>query len=189
MKLIHLLLFFVLITTFETNGQNKFNPSEKTDTVKLQNVTFKKVLAYKINSVTILVSYEDFMKSFIPFWKRYQKGAGEIERDKEDNPWYIKRFKFLDATYKRLTTEIKTSDTVYIKDWDFAMADIGTGYDFVARIEDGNCVVLDNKNVPQKIILRQYYSYQKGPLNGWGGWLYFIIGQQESFIERTRWIS
>jgi hypothetical protein len=181
-----------LLTAFKCFGQS-FDPSSITDTIKLKNINFKKVLAYKINSATVLVSYEDFMKAFAPFWKKYKRGVRSLNRGKlkaiEENPSWVRRSIFLDSTYKRLTAQIKTMDTVYINQWSFALADIGTSYDFVGKIDQGSCIVLDNNNVRQTFVLKQKYSYQKGFLDGWSGRLYFINGQQKPFIRGTDWVS
>ena len=181
-----------MLTACKCFAQN-FNPSSTTDTIKLKNINFKKVLAYKINSATILVSYEDFMKAFVPFWKKYKRGVRSLNRGKlnamKENPSWVRRFIFLDSTYKRLTAQIKTRDTVYINQWSFALADIGTSYDFVGKIEEGSCIVLDGDNVRQAFVLMQKYSYQKGFLDGRGGRLYFINGQQKPFIRGTNWVS
>jgi hypothetical protein len=170
-----------------------YDVNQPTDTINLRQISFKKVLAYQVGNATILADYNDFMKSFKPFWNKFKKGVRSLDRGKvkavEENPWYVKRFRFLDSTYKRLTEQIKTQDTVFINSFSFMMADIGTSYDFVGKIENGQCSVLNRDNERQTFILRQKYSYQKGPLNGWGGRLYFIAGQIKPFITGTDWVS
>ena len=179
---------FILLISSEVSSQT-YSVSQPADTIILQQINFKKVLAYNIGGATVLVDYDDFMKSFVPFWKKYKKGVQSLEKSKEENPSYVRRFNFLDATYKRLTAEIKAQDTVFISDISFRLADIGTSYDFTRKIEQGRCIVLDKNNIRQTFILRQKHSYQKGPLDGWGGRLYFISGQKEPFIRGTDWVS
>ena len=183
---------FIILTSFEASSQT-YNANQPADTIKLQKNNFKKVLAYQTGTATILADYDDFMKSFRPFWKKFKKGVHSLDRGKvkamEENPWYVKRFTFLDTTYKRLTAQIKIQDTVFINNISFILADIGTSYDFVKKIEDEKCIVLDTNNIRQVFILRQKYSYRKGPLDGWGGRLYFISGQQKPFITGADWVS
>ncbi len=183
---------FIFLTSLKVTAQT-YNANLPTDTINLRDLSFKKVLAYQVGNATILADYNDFMKSFKPFWNKFKKGVRSLDRGKvkaiEENPWYVKRFKFLDSTYKRLTEQIKTQDTVFISDISFMMAEIGTSYDFVGKIENGQCLVLNKKNEIQPFILRQKYSYQRGPLDGWGGRLYFILGQEKPFIRGTDWVS
>ena len=187
-----IILAFIFLTSVKVTAQN-YDANQPTDTINLPQLFFKKVLAYQVGNVTILADYNDFMKSFKPFWNKFKKGVRSLDRGKvkaiEENPWYVKRFKFLDATYKRLTEQIKTQDTVFINDISFMMADIGTSYDFVEKIEIGQCLVLNKSNERQSFILRQKYSYQRGPLDGWGGRLYFIPGQEKPFIRGRDWVS
>lgn len=189
----HSIIFIVIILTSFRSLSQTFNINQPTDTIKLRQINLKKILAYQIGNATILVDFEDFMKSFEPFLKKYKKGVRSLDRGKqkatEENPWYVKRYNFLHTTYKRLTTQIKTQDTVFINDALFMQADIGTSYDFVKKIEEGECVILDNNGKIQSFILRQKYSYQRGPLDGWGGRLYFIMGQLKPFIRGRDWIS
>jgi len=170
-----------------------YNAAEKSDTIKLNMVSFTKSVAYRIDSVTILVEYDDFMKSFKPFWKLYQKnvakGAKKKDPAKRTHLSYIRRAKFLDSIYQRLIVEITTRDTVYIEYASFAAADIGPAYDYVSKVEAGDCIILDQNGNRQLIVLKQYYSHQRGPLNGWGGWLYFILPHNKPFLTKTKWVS
>jgi len=183
---------FILLTSFKSSSQT-FNSNHTTDTIILRQLKFKKVVAYQIGNATILADYDNFMKSFRPFWKKYKKGVQSLDRGKlkakEESPWYFRRFSFLDTTYKRLTSQILTQDTVFINDISFNLSDIGTSFNFVKNIEEGKCIILDSNNIIQPFILRQKYSYQKGLLDGWGGRLYFINGQPKPFIRGTDWIS
>jgi hypothetical protein len=192
MRRFQILIFTILLSKFDCLGQN-YNPSNKTDTLNLKQLAFRKVIAYKINSVTILVDYNDFMKSFKPFWKKYRNEVRSLNRGKEnaveENPYYVKRFIFLDSTYKQLIRQVVAADTAYITQLSFEIADIGTSYNFIKKIEQGNCIILDNQNVRHFKILKQKYSYQKAPLDGWGGRLYFIAGQEKPFISGTDWVS
>jgi hypothetical protein len=186
-----LVLSFLLMTLLISGQQ--FNEKEPADTIHLHTVNWKKSVAYKIDSATILVEYSDFMKSFEPFQALYQKNVNKGRKQKNPakqvSPYYIKRAAFLDSTYRRLTAESRLQDTVYINYMSFAMADIGTGFDFSSAVESGNCILLNQLNIRQAIVLRQFYAHQRGPLNGWGGWLYFIPGSKMPFLTKTKWSS
>jgi hypothetical protein len=67
---------YLLTTLFLFKGPfcnaQTYNESLKTDTFILKNIEFKKVIAYKINYVTILVNYNDFMKTFTRTWREWK---------------------------------------------------------------------------------------------------------------------
>lgn len=183
-----LIVALMLFISFESSSQ-AYNASAPADTIILAPINFKKIVAYEIGNATILTDYDDFMKSFVPLWKKIGKTVRSLEKSKTESPWTVRRFNFLDAVYKRLTTEIKAQDTVTLTDMSFGFADIGTGYDFVHSVKEGRCIILDRNKVRQTFILRQKHSYQKAMLEGWGGWLYFISGQKQAFLRETEWVS
>lgn len=192
MRILIIIAAIISLTSFKVLAQT-YDARQPTDTIFLKQLSLKKVLAYRIGEATILIDYNDFMKSFKPFWTKYKEGVRSLDRGKEkafeENPWYVKRFIFLDSTYKRLNAQIKTQDTVFINDVSFKKADIGTPIDFARKIENGQCLVLNKTNENQLFILRQKYSFQRGPLDGWGGRLYFIPGENTPFISGTDWVS
>ena len=151
------------------------------------------MVAYRVNSVTILVDYTDFMKTFIPIWKNFKgrvKALGKEEgNDFAGIPGDRTRFRFLDTTYQNIQRQINTNDTAYLDDLSFRLADMGHGYHFDKIIEKGNCIIIDKNHNRQTTILRQKYSYQKDMLNGRGGRLYFFSGDKTPFLKGTDWVS
>ncbi|MFT3935688.1 MAG: hypothetical protein QM726_18820 [Chitinophagaceae bacterium] len=134
-----------------------------------------------------------FLSSFEKLYYRFKKGVRSIGKRREDalreNPSYVHRFDFLDSTHARLIQQVVSNDTVYINNYDFQLADIGTGYDFVDAIKKNKCIIIDNNKIRQYIILIQKYSQQKGMLDGWGGRLFFLPGKNQPFIAETDWVS
>ena len=187
-------LFFILflIKGFFSVAQT-YNDGQKTDTFFLKNIKIKKVIAYRIHSVTILVDYDDFMKTFTSIWKRFNRQVKSMSKDEGYDfmgiPGARTRFHFLDTTYQNIKRQINTNDTAYLDDISFGFADIGHGFYFDRAIETGNCIIIDKNHLRQNIIFRQKYSYQNGMLDGWGGRLYFLPGDKTPFLKGTDWIS
>jgi len=188
----YLLIIIFLFKSFLSDAQT-YNDSQKTDTFFLKNVEIKKVIAYRINSVTILVDYDDFMKTFTPIWKRFKGRVKSLNKDEGNDfagiPGDRTRFRFLDTTYQNINRQIKTNDTAYLDDISFRFADMGHGYNFDKAIEMGKCIIIDKNHRRQTVILRQKYSYQKDVLDGWGGRLYFLPGDKTPFLKGTDWVS
>lgn len=169
-----------------------YSGSQKTDTFFLKNLEIKKVIAYRINSVTILVDYDDFMKTFTSIWKECKARVKILDKDEGYDfagiPGNRTRFHFLDTTYQNIKRQINNNDTVYIDDSSFRFADAGHGYLFDQAIEIGRCIILAKNHKRQSVILRQKYSYQKDVLNGWGGRLYFFSSDKTPFLKATDWV-
>ena len=188
---------FLLILTicFCLNVQGQGVPFDKytTDTIKLKDFTVKKIVSYKINSVTVYVNYEDYIKEHYVFWKRYHDGMKETAKEKRKgeniNSDYELRYKVIDSIYKLLRKEVKTSDTIYLTQETFDNVGLRCLMDLDKQIDKGTCAIVDDKNNRQYIIIRQKGSVYRGPLNAWGGRRYFLLGQPNYFFEATDWIS
>ena len=184
-----IIVCFLMLASFNAHSQS-YNPALPVDTIHISEIKLKKVIAYKIGDVTILASYKDFMKSYIPFWKAHRKRVRSMKKDDKNvysqfNNYYI----FLDTTLKRLKKEIKTQDTTFIHEKGFARAGLGTSYFFSLKIEAGKCIVLNKFNQKEKIILRQKQTRSKGFNASWGGQYYFILYEKKAFIGATDWVS
>jgi hypothetical protein len=187
------LLFILFIIKGSFSIAQTYDDSQKTDTFFLKNIELKKVIAYRVNSVTILVDYNDFMKTFTPLWKEFRRRVKSLAKDEGYNfmgiPGDRTRFHFLDTTYQNIMRQINITDTAYLDDNSFRFADMGHGFNFDRAIETGKCIIVNKDHLRQNIILRQKYSYQKGMLDGWGGRLYFLSGDKTPFIRGTDWVS
>jgi len=187
------LLLILLIFKGSFSVAQTYNDSLKTDTFFLKNIELKKVIAYRVSSVTILVDYDDFMKKFTPVWKKFKSQVKSLAKDEGYDylgiPGDRRRFLFLDTTYQNIRRQINTNDTAYLDDISFRLADMGHGFNFDRAIEAGKCIILNKNHVQQNIILRQKYSHQKRWLEGWGGRLYFLPGDKTPFLSGTDWVS
>jgi hypothetical protein len=187
------LLFIILTTFFSTIVIGQTRDHYTVDTIQLPEFHVKKVVAYKLNQVTIYVSYKDFYKEYLPLYKRYKKGAKGIAKERKQghyiNPDYEPRFKILDTTFKYLKTQIKKADTVYLTQSTFDKYQLRELISFDQHIEKRTCAITDNINKRQYIIIRQKGSWYRGPLAAWGGRRYFLPGQTSYFLSGTDWIS
>src|SRR3954470_3964903 len=104
--ILHVILQFSLDNSL--CGQ-AFKENFPTDTIQLKDVRYNKVLAYKFNSVTILVDYKNYIKALKQFWEQYKTGMRSIRRSEKRgdliNPDYEPRFRFLDSLYKALRSQ------------------------------------------------------------------------------------
>ena len=170
-----------------------FKENFPTDTILLKDIRYDKVLAYKLNSVTVLVDYNSYIKAFQKFWKQYKIGMRSLRRSEKRgdviNPDYEPRYRFLDSLYKILRSQSLTSDTIYLNQSAFSKYDLGPGYDFTTDIDRGDCAIFDRNNNRHFIILRQEDAYQRDFLDGWGDFRYFLIGTKFNFITKTKWVS
>jgi len=130
MRLMQFLLFIMFIPYSLLSEAQEYNDGQRTDTFKLKNVEYKKVIAYNVNSATIMVDYNDFMKVFEPIWKRFKDVVKPLDKGKAENNDYRPRFHFLDTTYQNILRQINEKDTAYLEEFAFRMADMGSGYYF-----------------------------------------------------------
>jgi hypothetical protein len=186
--------FFVICFLLITPGfcQDETNVNG-IDTLYLPELKFKKTIAYITPSVTFMIDYDNFMKTFNAFWKMYKKGMRGHEREKKKgeyiNPDYAPRYYLLDSMHTVLTTQVKERDTIYIENISFARKGIGPGHDFSIDIDAGKCVILNMSGVPQRKIIRKRIAWQKDLLNGWGGRKYYLLNSKSSFLSGTDWVS
>jgi hypothetical protein len=154
------------------------------DTIKLAEFKAKKIVAYKISYITVYVSYNFYYSDLGLFLKRrdeMMKQYGIKENDKG--------YKLVNAVYKRIQKQIKTSDTIYLDQKDFDKKGLTCLLSIDYAIEHGECAIVDNRNQKQSIIIRQKLSWDGIPLSGWGGRRYFLPGKSDYFFEVTDWIS
>jgi len=163
------------------------------DTLHLGQFTAKKMVAYKYHSVTIFVDYKDYLASIKVFRKRYKKGMKDIKWAKAKgeyiNPDYEPRWLVIDSVYNTIQEQSKVQDTIYLTQAIFDKVGLGPLMDFDIYIENGHCIIFDQKNIRQTIIIRQKCSWYRGPLEAWGGRKYFLPGSAQEFYVATDWIS
>lgn len=154
------------------------------DTIKLEAFKAKKIIAYKISYVTVYVSYNFYYSDLGLFLKRrdeMMKQYGIKEKDKG--------YEMVNAVYKRIQKQIKTSDTIYLDQKDFDKKGLTCILSVDYAIEHGECAIIDNRKQKQLIVIRQKLSWEPFPLSGWGGRRYFLPGKSNYFFEVTDWIS
>ena len=157
-------------------------------------MSFKKVVSYKINSVTLLVNNDDYKKELYIYRKRYHDGMKGTKREKRKgeyiNPDYELRWRTIDSVYQLLKTLVKTEDTIYLNQQIFDKVGLGSLNNFFPdMIEKKNCAILDSDNKRYFIIIRHKGSKKTGNFTGTGGRVYFLPGDNKYFIGAMDWMS
>lgn len=188
------LLIGTLTIFFKAQSQDKYYDTYTVDTLTLTDINFKKVVSYKINSVTFLVNYDDYKKELYIYWKRYHDGMKGTKREKRKgeyiNPDYEPRWRTFDSVYQLLKTQVKTQDTIYLNQKIFDKVGLGSLNNFFPdMIEKKNCAILDSDNKRHFIIIRHKGSKKTGNFTGTGGRIYFLPGDKKYFIGAMDWVS
>lgn len=164
-----------------------------TDTLHLGQFSAEKIIAYKFQSVTFYVDYNDYLKSLKVFWTRYKDGMKGTKKEKAKgeyiNPEYELRWLVIDSIYQSIRKLSKKQDTIYLTQKTFDKVGLRSLMDFDLQIEKGHCAIYNENNIQQTIIIRQKGSWYRGPLAAWGGRRYFLSGATNFFYEATDWIS
>ena len=185
-----ILLIGILTIFFKAQSQDKYYDNYTVDTLTLSDVSFKKVVSYKINSVTFLVNYNDYKKELHIYWKRYHDGMKGTEREKRRgeyiNPDYEPRWRTLDSVYQLLKTQAKMQDTIFLDQIIFDKVGLGPLNNFFAdMIEKNNCAIIDSDNKRHFIIIRHKGGKRTSNSSGYSGRLYFLPGNKYYFIAAT----
>ena len=188
------LLIWTLTFSCNAYSQDKYYDTYSVDTITLSEVHFKKVVSYKINSVTFLVNYDDYKSELYIYWKRYHDGMKGTKREKRRgeyiNPTYEPRWKTFDSVYQILKTQVKSQDTVYLNQSIFDKVGLAALNNFFPdMIEKKNCAIIDRDNKLHYIIIRHKGSKKTGNFTGTGGRIYFLPGAKKYFIGAMDWIS
>jgi hypothetical protein len=158
------------------------------DTFYLKSPEFKEVVAYNLSGVTIYIPYKDYINDLRPFWKRY-KHSMKIKTDPDDyvNPDYEPRWRVIDSMYQIAKKSIKHQDTIYVFQRTFGKVGVGPIVYFEKQIESGECKIIDDHGIQQNMIIRVKGSRVRGPLDGWGGRIFFLNGRSHPFYEAGDW--
>lgn len=175
-------------------GQERTYDSYKTDTIQLQGVLFAKTVAYKLNTVTFYVNYEDYKNTLYVLWKRYRDGMKTVKKEKRKgehiNPDYEPRWRTLDSVYTLLKTKVKTQDTLFLSQNIFDKVGLAPLSNFFPDlIEKKQCAIVDDKGQRHFLIIRQTGWKKTGEMTSYGGSSYFLPGQKKAFIGRMNWVT
>ena len=177
-----LIVIFNLLILERSFGQKEDFTEYRIDTFYLKDFSAKKLVGYKISDVTIFVNYDDYKPEHFRLWSIYSGDSTHPTTEKG------KTFRVIDSTYKYLTTEILTHDTVFIFQEVFDKVSIGPMIDFTNVIENSACIIVDKRGIRQNTIIRQKGSIVKGFDDGWGGRRYFLSNSRKWFFESLDWI-
>jgi hypothetical protein len=185
-----ILLIGTLTIFCKAQSQDKYYDTYTVDTLTLSDNSFKKVVSYKINSVTFLVNYDDYKKELYIYWKRYHDGMKGTKREKRRgdyiNPDYEPRWRTIDSVYQFLKTRTKSQDTIFLNQRMFDKVGLGALNNFFPdMIEKNNCAIFDSENKRHFIIIRHKGGKRTGNSSSYGGRLYFLPGNKQYFIGTT----
>jgi hypothetical protein len=196
MKYVLTIMFlFGIVGWSSAQRQNPIYDSYISDTIILNDIAFKKTVAYRLDSVTILTDYEDFKKELYASWKHYRKGMKGMEKAKRKgdyiNPEYEPRWRRIDSVFTLIQFQAKTQDTIFLQRSIFDEAKMAGSMSkfFPNLIDSKRCVVLDERNEIQRVIIRQKGSKSRDPLGSYGGRAYYLPGKSTWFVEARDWSS
>jgi len=188
-----LLLFLVgILSVVTVLAQRQEREQVGFDTLHLR-LQAKKVVAYVTGTVTILVDYKDFSKEFYPFYKKNAKEMRGYYKEKRKghavNTNWEWMFPGLTAFYNAARSQAAISDTIRLEEVDLTRYGFGSAIRFDLLMDEGRCIIEDRAHFRHFMILRKRKAWQSGPLEGWGGRLYFLPGSTEPFYQGTDWRS
>jgi len=190
-----LIIISLIVIQLRTYAQGVTLDHYVLDTIYLKDFNAKRVVAYKMNSITYFVAYEDYKKALKVFWKRVQQNKKSLAKSRRNGEYInedaVKRGEVIDSIYRYLISSIKKNDTVYLVDrFDGSYYLIGQMNNFFPDLmEKGRCSITDENNVKQYAIIRQTGSWYRDPLAAWAGRRYFLPGRKSFFIQATDMIS
>ena len=186
--------FLILVFVKSYSQEVPFDKILKESQVRLKkNWKAKKIVAYKINSVTVLLDYKDCKKEYKFMRKRYSQTMKDIKKDIKNGeyvpPEMIRRCVVVDSIYRLMKTQIKLSDTIYLTHSTFSDVGLLCLMDIDKQIDRGTCGIIDENNLRRFTVIRKKGSVYRGPLEAWGGRRYYLQNQEKYFYQVTDWIS
>jgi len=191
MRTIFLILSLSAITSVQ--GQIDSYKITKTDTIKLVDISFKRVAAIHLSEATILVDYDLFMKHLTEerngLKKQIRSRERMIKRGKDYSGITSSQLK----SYKRDFTPVDSVfnvakhnklDTFHA---DYVKTPIGN---FIpSAIESNQSIVLDINSHKQIFIIKMSGSKKTGQMTAVGSSFYFIPGATKYFLSKMDWVS
>jgi hypothetical protein len=182
--------FFLIVCT-KSKCQNSILGKVVTDTITLDSFYCSRIVAYKLELVTVFLCYDEFKTSIINLEADYKGHPpaniyGPVYRSLKNSR--KKSLKILGSIIKKLNQQTKIVDTIVLVYkpldnrtlWMWQLNKIIT-----SQIEKNNCAIMDRKNEMHLRIIRS-----DGPWNwGSGGRRYFLSGSDAFFIDQMTWIK
>ncbi len=172
LKFAFILIQFYFTTQVKAQDKSQID-TYRADTLKLSEKSFTKTVAYQYHFIVFYVDYTSFKQVVVDKLKGYQ-------------PY---RKSTYEAILKKLNSDIKKSDTVYLTQNTFDSVEINPFDRFlIQQIELNNCVIRDaNHNIQSEIIrLKETKYYNPGI---WGGRTYYLKGGKDFIIRLTDIVS
>jgi hypothetical protein len=146
---------------------------EKYDTVYAKQFTAKKVVVYKYGTLNIYLDYYKILQ--------------HINMLAQDGRYNFRTARDIQS---RLASETSIGDTAYLEQAYFLRLNWIPFDDFLcSEIASGNCIIIDANGAIHKQFVLVTATRRNERYFVWGGILYFLPGQKEPFIEKTRWES
>ena len=171
--------------------QYPYNADSRLYTMKLASFHATTTVAYKFDSVTVLVDLADYQIEFDELWRTYKGEYQEYKQKKHSKtnhtPALIKTWFFLDSIHKIIHTSIKKGDTLFLSQKSFRSANLSDMVNFFPyMIEKNRCTILDVAGKVHLTIVKQIGSWQ-GQGGSFGGRRYYLIGSSTFFVEAVDW--
>lgn len=191
MRTILLILSFSIISS--VHGQIEGYKITKSDTLKLRDISFKRVAAFHLSEATILLDYDLFMKHLTETRKGLKKQIKSrermIRRGKDYHlitsaqlKFYKRDFKIVDSVFN--ATRQNKLDTFNVDYFKTPIANF-----IPSAIESNQSIVLDRNNHKQLFIIKMSGNIKTGQMTAVGSSFYFIPGAIKYFLSKMDWIS
>ena len=194
MRFIFGILILLSKTTYSQDGNQEqfpYNMGSRFDTLELSSFHATTTVAYKFDSVTVLVDLADYRTEFEELWRTYKREYQEYKREKhgktENVSRLIKTWFFLDSIHRIMNTSLKKGDTLFLSQKSFSSANLNDLVNFFPyMIEKNRCTILDGSGKAHLTIVKQTGSWH-GQGGGFGGRRYFLFGSASYFVEAVDW--
>ncbi len=170
----------------------------KTDTIELNDLTFKRIVALQFDEATVLIDYNFFMNKLSNERKGLQKqiksrerlirkGTSSREITSSQLNLYLRQFAAIDSVFAAL--KATKLDTLRADYGVFTKAGSPFGDFLPSALEKKQCMVADRNNRTQKYIIKFSGSKKTGDMTAIGSSFYFIPGATTYFLSKMDWVS
>jgi hypothetical protein len=186
--------FLLFSQSIYSYGQSPYFDQYKQDTIHLESISFKKIVALQTVDAVIGIDYKLFLDNLAAERKGCKKQIKERERLLKKGKtideilvaqtnMYKKQLAGLDSVYKLIG--VSNRDTVFVN---YAIIyNAGSPFgDFLPKLLEGSKCLLFNKQMQrQHFIIRQKGWKKTGAMTSQGSTLYFLPGSNHHFWSRS----
>jgi hypothetical protein len=169
----------ILLSCHTSYAQDTAYRYSAADTLPAKPVQFKRGIAYRLDTLTLLVNLDAFKEAWQPLWKTYYNLAGG-GRESTNPSYNYFRWVLIDSIQRVLRDTIHPKDTVFLSHKTFARLLLRDPDVFAGLMDSGQCILF-NHSKQQPFILRKNWRVDLKP--GFAaGRAYFLPGSNTPFF-------